>query len=64
MSEAIISRRGWTSDGKPELRTETITGTTNWTVPNYKGTVSVRIFGGGGGGDYASGGGGGYMNNG
>ena len=51
MSEAIISRRGWTSEGKPELRTEYITATQDWTAPDgLKGSVSVRIFGGGGGG--------------
>ena len=49
MSEAIVSRRGWGEGGKPELRTETITGNTNLTVPNYRyNRVSVRIFGGGG----------------
>ena len=48
MSEAIISRRGYDANGKPELRTEIITGTTNWTVPNSirNTTISVRIFGG------------------
>ena len=50
MSDAIISRRGWTNEGKPQLITETITYNTNWTVPNHKGNISVRIFGGGGGG--------------
>ena len=64
MSEAIISRRGWTSEGKPELRTEVITGSTNWIVPKYKGgSVSVLMFGrGGNGGIYP--GGSGWMNNG
>ena len=33
MSEAIISRRGYTAEGKPEWHTETITGSTTWTVP-------------------------------
>lgn len=64
MSEAIISRRGYDANGKPELRTEIITGTTNWTVPNSirNTTISVRIFGGG---VYMSNGGGsGWMNNG
>ena len=47
MSEAIISRRGWTAAGKPELRTETITGSTTWTVPQaIRSNISVRIFGG------------------
>lgn len=67
MSEAIISRRGYTAEGKPELRTETITGTTTWTVPNsIKSNISVLIFGGGGGGGNGGGGGGGggWMNNG
>ena len=60
MSEAIISRRGYTAEGKPELRTEVITGNTNWTVPNYKkGNISVCIFGGGAGNR----GGSGWMNN-
>lgn len=64
MAEAIISRRGWTADGKPELRTEVITGNVNWTVPNSikNTTISVMVFGGGGFYDY--GGGGGWMNNG
>lgn len=63
MSEAIISRRGYTAAGKPELRTETIAINTNWTVPSgiRNKTIYVRLFGGGGGG---IGGGGGYMNNG
>ena len=61
MAEAVISRRGWTAEGKPELRTEVITGSTNWTVPNYKGNVSVRIFGGGAFNN--NGGGSGWMNN-
>lgn len=76
MSEAIISRRGWTSNGKPPepvLKTETIVTNQNWTVPNHTGNISVRIFGGGGGAVYGrhadgdkywyGGGGGGYMNN-
>ena len=71
MSEAIISRRGYTAEGKPEWHTETITGSTTWTVPKtIKGNVKVLIFGGGGSGmsrgeDYVAGGGGsGWMNNG
>ena len=66
MSECIITRRGWTAEGKPELRTEVITGNTNWTVPNYKsGAISVRLFGGGGTSPVAIlGGGSGWMNNG
>ena len=64
MAEGIISRRS-KSDGKTsgQLVTELIISNTNWTVPNHKGNISVRIFGAGGGGD-ASGGGGGWMNNG
>ena len=64
MAEAIISRRGWTADGKPELRTEVITGNVNWSVPNSikNTTISVRIFGGGSLSRY--GGGSGWMNNG
>ena len=52
MSEAIISRRGWTSEGKPELMTEIITDSRNWTVPKtiVGSTIDVLIFGGGGGG--------------
>ena len=61
MSDAIISRRGWTNEGKPQLITETITYNTNWTVPNHKGNISVRIFGGGGGGWSGAGGGGGAV---
>ena len=78
MSEAIISRRGYNSAGKPTLVTETIISNTTWKVPNHYGNISVMIFGGGGGGcgidqlsstgqqyTYAgSGGGGGWMNNG
>ena len=62
MAEAIISRRGYNASGKPELRTETITGSTNWTVPKHVGNISVRIFGAGGSA-YMSGAGG-WMNNG
>ena len=61
MAEAIISRRGYNASGKPELRTETITGSTNWVVPKYIGNVSVRIFGAGAS-TYMSGGSG-WMNN-
>ena len=66
MSEAIISRRGYNSSGKPELRTETITGSTVWVVPNsIRGNISVMVYGAGGGGrDRGRGGGGGWMNNG
>lgn len=73
MAEAIISRRGWTSEGKPELRTETITGNTNWVVPkSIKGSISVLLFGGGSSGGWSdsisfggpNGGYGGFMNNG
>lgn len=69
MAEAIISRRGWSSEGKPPptptfvLTTKTFTSNTSWVVPNHNGPVSVRIFGGGGGGAMG-GGGGGWMNNG
>ena len=71
MSEAIISRRGYTAEGKPEWHTETITGSTTWTVPKtIKGNISVLIFGGGGSGlspnsdNVCGGGGSGWMNNG
>lgn len=71
MAEAIISRRGWSSEGKPPptptfvLTTKTFTSNTSWVVPNHNSFVSVRIFGGGGGGGYSmgGGGGGGWMNN-
>ena len=72
MGEAIISRGGGTHSGgsseeNSNFRTEIITSTTLWKVPeNLKdGTVSVRIFGGGGGGrvSFPGGGSGGYMNN-
>ena len=74
MGEAIISRGfsgsngGGTSGENGNFRTEIITASTLWKVPeNLKdGTVSVRIFGGGGGGNmqsFGGGGGGGYMNN-
>lgn len=67
MSEAIITRRGYTAEGKPQLMTETITSNIVWTCPNIRSTVSVRIFGGGQGGsdDYPDsyGGCGGWMNN-
>ena len=61
MAEAIISRRGYNASGKPELRTETITGSTNWVVPKHVGSISVRIFGAGAS-SYMSGGSG-WMNN-
>lgn len=65
MSEAIITRRGYTAEGKPELRTELIQTNQNWVVPQgVRGNISVRIFGGGGGGTYRQAGGGGWMNNG
>ena len=66
MAEGIISRRGYGIDGKPELKTETILSSKSWIVPNHKGNISVRIFGGGGGGsyNYYAGGGSGWMNNG
>ena len=58
MAEAIISRRGWGENGKPippVLKTETITGNTTWTVPNYRnGGIEVLIFGGGGAGSTSS----------
>ena len=74
MGEAIISRGfsgsngGGTSGENGNFRTEIITASTLWKVPeNLKdGTVSVRIFGGGGGGNArvnGGGGGGGFMNN-
>ena len=72
MGEAIISRGGGTgSSGSSEensnFRTEIVTASTLWKVPeNLKdGTVSVRIFGGGmcGYESSNSGGGGGCMNN-
>ena len=74
MGEAIISRGfsgsngGGTSGENGNFRTEIITTSTLWKVPeNLKdGTVSVRIFGGGGGGNmqsFGGGGGGGHMNN-
>ena len=67
MAEAIISRRGSSSD--MELRTEIITGNVNWTAPKTlkNNIISVRIFGGGGyyGANLGAWcGGGGWMNNG
>ena len=68
MSEAIISRRGYTAAGKPKLYTQTFTGSTDWQVPStIRGNVSVLIFGGGGSGRQygkGGGGGGGWMNRG
>ena len=64
MSEAIISRRGYTAAGKPQLMTETITTNIVWTCPNIRSNVSVRLFGGGQGGYNGVGGRGGWMNNG
>ena len=64
MAEAIISRRGYGVDGKPELRTETISTNMTWTVPSsIRGNISVLLAGGGGGGTAvgsSGGGGGGY----
>ena len=63
MSEAIISRRGYTAAGKSELRTEIITGSAVWVVPNsIRGNISVMVYGAGGGGRDR--GRGGWMNNG
>ena len=64
MAEAIISRRGYGPNGKPELRTETIQTNMTWNVPKHIGNITVRLFGGGGGGSSDSSGGGGWMNNG
>ena len=71
MAEAIISRRGYGADGKPELRTEVITSNLTWTVPNkIVGNISVVLFGAGCGGitnsdrRIAYGGAGGGMNSG
>lgn len=69
MSECIISRRGSNGSGgggEGVFTTEYITFNQNWTVPNHKGNISVRIFGGGGGsnGYMYFGGGSGWMNNG
>ena len=67
MSEAIIARRkgGSSVNVSKVLKTETITGSTNWTVPSaINNSFDVRIFGGGGGADeHETGGGGGWMNN-
>lgn len=67
--------QGWST--KPVLKTEVITKTQTWTVPDGVTSVNVLLFGGGGGGGYTSvsheptyeetgtgaggGGGGGYM---
>ena len=67
MSEAIISRRGSSGgSGGGQLRTEIIASNVNWTVPNHKGNISVRIFGGGSAymPEGQGGGGSGWMNNG
>ena len=64
MSEAIISRRGWGTGGKPELQTKIFYDNENWVVPNsLRGNISVRIFGAGGAGYSTGCGGGGWMNN-
>ena len=65
MSEGIITRRGYDAGGKPELRTETFTGSTDWVVPNrIRGNIKVLVYGAGGGRTSNCGGGGGWMNNG
>ena len=72
MSEAIISRRRYGENGKPQLRTEYITYSKTWSPPEEfsGGDIDVRIFGAGGGGYWSAGntyeyyGGGGWMNNG
>lgn len=67
MSEAIISRRGYGVNGKPQLQTKTFTaiGVINWKVPaSLRGPVSVFVYGAGAGGGNIYGGGGGWMNNG
>ena len=78
MSEAIISRRGGKGNGSSggdsgpgNLQSVVISTNNQWTVPNHKGNISVRIFGGGGGGynrvsiaGFGCGGGSGWMNNG
>ena len=67
MSEAIITRRGYGVDGKPQLHTETYTaiGVINWNAPkSLRGPVNVFIYGGGSAGTTGSGGGGGEMNRG
>ena len=62
--------QGWST--KPVLKTEVITKTQTWTVPDGVTSVNVFLFGGGGGGGsnarsegeeraYGGGGGGGYM---
>lgn len=65
MSEAIITRRGLSNNNKSlgKLNTELIITNQSYSIPNHKGNISVRIFGGGGGGGYDGAGGGGYMNN-
>ena len=76
MGEAILSRASGAvvaaggGFDQYEFKTETITSTTTWLVPEAKDqSFTIRIFGGGGGGSYMNeyhitGGGGGYMNNG
>lgn len=70
MGEAIISRgfsgSSSSSNGSTnnKFRTEIITSTTLWRIPDdATGDVSVRIFGGGGSGDDYRAGSGGFMNN-
>ena len=64
MSEAIISRRGWTSEGKPQLITQTFTSNIIYNLPkNIRGNISIFLVGGGEGGTPNRGGGGGFINN-
>ena len=65
MAEAIISRRGYGAEGKPQLMTQIIASNQTWTVPNsIKGSISVIVCGGGGGQCYDGGGGGAWVNTG
>ena len=77
MAEAIISRRGKSSNGggtSGNLITEMYTSNNSYKVPNHIGNLYIRIFGGGGsvggtttptnGIQITGGGGGGWMNNG
>ena len=58
MAEAIISRRGYGTEGRPKpqtLRTIYKISTEEFQVPNaINNSFHVRIFGGGGGGGYRS----------
>lgn len=69
MGEAIISRgfsgsSGSSNGSDSKFKTEIITSTTLWRIPDdATGSVSVRIFGGGGAGMNRRGGCGGMMNN-